>query len=388
MDCTKIKDNIIDNIFKYIKIIGVLPLHPKNKILIVQRFVFSKLRWSFSIYDLTETWVKQKLDDVILNKYYRKWVNMPISGNRNHLHLPTKFLGLNISAAKQVYNNCKLSVRRTLKTSINPDARKLFNLTMNRNAKIDNVVLSAEKKLHTNKFKKVCDTTLKKEERDTIWEKFMGLNEQCKIVSFIVEEAFESDITNWKKVTNKSPANTFRFCRSYLVLSLANNSNLHRWKISNNGFCCLCDKLQTQFHVLNNCKQALDRYTRRHDSILFTITKHLKPKLANTFCIYVDSLHLGFPSPKGLFSGKIADIVLQQEEKLIVIELTCPAETNLLSSREYKSNCYKELKNLSLVPCNDLELILLEISTLGFVTKYVREFKNLLNLFKCDTRYI
>ena len=55
MDCTKIKDNIIDNIWKYIKIIDVLPLHPKNKILIVQRFVFSKLRWSFSIYDLTET---------------------------------------------------------------------------------------------------------------------------------------------------------------------------------------------------------------------------------------------------------------------------------------------------------------------------------------------
>ena len=104
--------------------------------------------------------------------------------------------------------------------------------------------------------------------------------------------------------------------------------------------------------------------------------------------MYVDSLHLGFPSPKGLFSGKIPDIVLQQGEKLIVIELTCPAETNLLSSREYKSNRYKELKNLSLVPCNDLELILLEISTLGFVTKHVREFKNLLNLFKCDTKRI
>ena len=236
------------------------------------------------------------------------------------------------------------------------------------------------KNLPTNKFKNVCDTTLKKEERDTIWEKFMGLNEQCKIISFIVDEAFVSDITNWKKVTNKLPANIFRFCRRYLVLSLANNSNLHRWKISNNGLCSLCNKLQTQFHVFNNCKQALDRYTWRHDSILFTITEHLKPKLANSFCIYVDSLHLGFPSPKGLFSGKIPDIVLQQGEKLIVIELTCPAETNLLSSREYKSNRYKELKNLSLVPCNDLALILLEISTLGFATKHVRDFKNFLNV--------
>ena len=56
------------------------------------------------------------------------------------------------------------------------------------------------------------------------------------------------------------------------------------------------------------------------------------------------------------------DIVLQEGKKLIVKELICPIETNLLSSREYKADRYKELKNLSLVPCNHLELILLEIS--------------------------
>ena len=253
--------------------------------------------------------------------------------------------------------------------------------------KTDDVVSSADISLPTCKFKKVCNTTLKKEERDTIWEKFIGLNEQCKIILFIVDVAFVSDITNWKKITNL-PANIFRFCRRYLVISLANNLNLHGWKISNNGLCSLCNKLQTQLHVFNNCKQALDRYTSRHDSILFTITEHLKPKLANSFRIYVDSLHLGFLSQKELFSGKIPDIVLQQGKKLIVIELTCPAQTNLLSSREYKSDRYKELKNLSLVPCNDLELILFEISALGFVTKHVKDFKNLLNLFKFDTKRI
>ena len=87
------------------------------------------------MYDLAETWVKQITDDAILNKYYRKWLNMPISGNISHLRLPIKTLGLNISAAKQVYNNCKLTVNRILKTSINPDARKLFNLTSNKKCK-------------------------------------------------------------------------------------------------------------------------------------------------------------------------------------------------------------------------------------------------------------
>ena len=57
------------------------------------------------------------------------------------------------------------------------DAHKLFNLTMNRNAKIDDIVTSVDINLPTYKSEKVCGTTLKKEERDTIWDKFMGLNE-------------------------------------------------------------------------------------------------------------------------------------------------------------------------------------------------------------------
>ena len=63
-----------------------------------------------------------------------------LSGNISHLRLPTKTLGLNISAAKKVYNNCKLCARRILKTSMNPDASKLFKLTINGNEKIDDIV--------------------------------------------------------------------------------------------------------------------------------------------------------------------------------------------------------------------------------------------------------
>ena len=99
-----------------------------------------------------------------------------------------------------------------------------------------------------------------------------------------------------RKLLINYPANIYRFCRRDLVLSLANNSNLLRWKISNNGLGSWCNKLQTQLHVFNNCKEALDRYTWRHYTIFFAITEYLKWKLANSFRIYVDSLHLGFLS--------------------------------------------------------------------------------------------
>ena len=76
---------------------------------------------------------------------------MPISGNISHLHLPTRSLALNISTAKQVYSNCKLTVLRILKTSVNPDACKLFNFTINRNPKTDDIVMLADINLHANK---------------------------------------------------------------------------------------------------------------------------------------------------------------------------------------------------------------------------------------------
>ena len=42
---------------------------------------------------------------------------------------------------------------------------------MNRNGNIDDIVTSADTNLPTNKVKKICDTTLKKKERDNISEK-------------------------------------------------------------------------------------------------------------------------------------------------------------------------------------------------------------------------
>ena len=148
-----------------------------------------------------------------------------------------------------------------------------------------------------------------------------------------------SDITTWNKVTNKLPVNISWPRRRYLVYSLANNSNLHRWKISNNSLLPLCNKLKPRLNVFKKCKEALNCYTWTHDSILITIMEHLKPKPFNSFCIYVTSLHLRSPSSRRLFCRKIPDIARQQGNKLIVIELTWPAETNLLLSRECKADC-------------------------------------------------
>ena len=76
MSCKHIKQELSDDVHTYITKIDRLPLHPICKIEICQLYVFSKLKWRFSIYNLSETWVSEQIDNQF-TKYYRKWLQIP-----------------------------------------------------------------------------------------------------------------------------------------------------------------------------------------------------------------------------------------------------------------------------------------------------------------------
>ena len=105
MNCDEVKNKLKSEVLKYILTIDKLPLKCPSKIDIVQRHVFSKLKWCFSICNISETWVAENIDNEI-NRYYRKWLQIPISGNITHLSLPKKMLGLNIKTAQQIQAQC------------------------------------------------------------------------------------------------------------------------------------------------------------------------------------------------------------------------------------------------------------------------------------------
>ena len=83
------------------------------------------------------------------------------------------------------------------------------------------------------------------------------------------------DVQSWQILGKRLPINMHDFCRRYLVMSLANNSSLKKWKISNSELCSLCTKQQTKLHVLNHCLQAVNRYTWTHNSIIEAFCNHL-----------------------------------------------------------------------------------------------------------------
>ena len=101
MDTCATKASLDTGVTKYLKVIDELPINALNKIKIIQCYIFSKVKWRFSICNLTET-------DNIINKHYEKLLQQPISSNTTHLKLPKTKLELNIITIKQIYIECKV----------------------------------------------------------------------------------------------------------------------------------------------------------------------------------------------------------------------------------------------------------------------------------------
>ena len=330
------------------------------------------MRWKFTIYKLTETWVAGNIDSLIY-KYVRKWLQFPVSANADHLSFPYNKLGVNFKSAKSIYNQCKLSNRRILKRSQNPEIRTLYKLTSTENVNQDSILnnISTENDLQaiSNKqFKAKVDRTFNVNEQNKVWKKFMNLNEQQILISHIIKVCPSKIINMWQALTKRLPSNIFNFCRKALILALPNKSNLFRWKIITDNMCILCENIQTQLHVLLNCNKCLVRYTWRHDSVLNSLVQQLcQVKAAEN--IYCDCNKLGYKNTSQLFQSQRPDIAIIEKDVIVVIELTVCYETNSTKSREYKKNRYKDLKDQLLVRAKNLKIYYLELTSLGFISK-------------------
>ena len=89
------KLEIISLVNELMSDIDLAPLHPKNKLLLYSRYVLSKISWHFTVASLSKTWIIENVDPVI-NKYIRKWLEIPISGTLSNIFLTRNKFGLNI----------------------------------------------------------------------------------------------------------------------------------------------------------------------------------------------------------------------------------------------------------------------------------------------------
>ena len=113
---------------KLLEEVDKLLLHPKNKLLVYQRYILSKLSWHPTVTELNITLVKQNLDNVV-NSYIQSWLEMAVSGTLHIVTLSYNKYGLNIHKLSTKFTQCQVTFRLCLRNSINADIRRLYNET-------------------------------------------------------------------------------------------------------------------------------------------------------------------------------------------------------------------------------------------------------------------
>ena len=259
-------------------------------------------------------------------------------------------------------------------------------------------ILESTRVPEVRQIKQHSAKALSKETNESIWNGFLNLNEQSGIIRSLVEQFPASSLISWQNVISKLPDNIIKFSRRYLIYSLSNGTNLQKWKQNDSPNCLLCNKKETQLHLFNNCEAALKRYEWRHNSIVGTIMNNLIMSTSKGFKLYADIN--GFENTNILFKSsrpnevnaemyrQRPDIVILEKRRITIIELTCPYETNFDESHEFKARRYSNLRNALITPRAQFNLILLKISTLGFVGKTIKIFGKFLKELKLDDKRI
>ena len=116
------------------------------------------------------------------------------------------------------------------------------------------------------------------------------LKEQSVIMKVLQENLSSRELQKWFEMITPLMANIYKFARKALIFCLANNSNLKRWNKSTTDKCYLCDKKQTQLHVLSNCIVSVNekRYTWRHNSVLKTLLTYIMQLQQHGYELYID----------------------------------------------------------------------------------------------------
>ena len=190
----------------------------------------------------------------------------------------------------------------------------------------------------------------------------------------IIKEAVEElDIKIWGNTIQRCSNLIFNFAHKSLLQVLPTAANLKRWNISIDPNCPLCGKNmpQTNKHVLANCSApaALNRFTARHNEIVQMIYLWLKTVISTNQQVLVDLPNERGESTSSLFTNQRPDIAILGEDSVQILEITVCHDTNLINSKNYKTNKYRTLSRNALPRISNkvIQCFTFEISVTGLM---------------------
>jgi hypothetical protein len=256
-----------------------------------------------------------------------------------------------------------LGKRNALKCSKNENIRDLWSDSSKSNVISDTLLLSLPLKEALKSQGKA--------QANKASDHFLGLESQGKIAKFVSELIPGKQIAAWSKSLDYLSGHIYNFVRKAMQTQLPTFANLHRWGRVPSNLCPMCGQVQTNKHVLSNCGSngALSRYTQRHNKILKLLIDWLSAKLPCNSEVYHDLPLAGSKHISDLFNSLRPDIAVKTPNKVIILELTVCHETNLLSSRNYKLDKYKNIQHhrSEMIKHLPATVCTCEVSVLGFV---------------------
>ena len=108
--------------------IDLLPLHPRFKLQLYNRYILPKISWHLTVADLTKAWVSENLNNLVA-KYFCSRLDVPISGALGNIFLHYKKFGLNLHPPSVKYAQCQTIIRNLLKSSPNEAMHTLWRET-------------------------------------------------------------------------------------------------------------------------------------------------------------------------------------------------------------------------------------------------------------------
>ena len=353
--------------------IDELPLHPKNKILLYSRYLLSKISWNFTVSDMSKTWICETLDG-IASKYFRKWLELPVSATLSNVLLPQNKFGLNIILPSTKFIQCQTVSRVALRSSPNVDINNLWAVT------------STNKNIQYDIYNDTKDVlkAVRKENEERLQNQLISQGSFFSTILNISTSTFNS---LWSSVQSKLPKNIFNFTIRYINNTLPTRKNLSKWGLSSTSDCSFCSSPETLLHIVAGCETYLNegRFTWRHDSVLNFLASTLTA--VQNSRLYVDIP--GFVNPSVLTGDNLRpDLLLAIEnECLYILELTVGFESNLQVNANRKRQKYLDLIEEQKTNYDKVKFINLSLSTLGVFSRSAENFDEMLRSLKLDAQY-
>ena len=312
MDKEKHKVHLKSSLLDMMNLIYSLHILPKNRLLLYQRYVLSKLSWYLTVADLSKTWIIENLDNVVV-RFIRQWLDLPISATLRGISLPSNNFGLNLLLPSVKFQQCQTVLGNVLISSSNDTVKSLWRSTgFGMNIQYDTYrntkqVLKAVRQNHTGTLSS-------------------NLTSQGFIIALILNHSSKAVNSLWSSAQGKLPKNIFSFTVRYLNNTLATCKNLTLWNLSKTSDCSFCLQPESLLHVVAGCKTYLNEghFTWRHDSALNFLASSLQYLKHYTF--YVDLPQYLSPC---LITGDDLhpDMLISSSDTLYVIELSLCFET-------------------------------------------------------------